>query len=150
MSDPKPIDILLVEDNEGDVFLTKKAFRKAKILNNIYVAKDGEIALDMLRHNPGYEDIPRPEIILLDINLPKKDGKQVLAEIKADKSLKRIPVVILTSSKAEADVLKSYELYASGYIVKPINLTNFHDVVSAIEDFWFSVVLLPKEEKYEQ
>ncbi len=139
----KPIDILLVEDNEGDVFLTKKAFEKAKILNNIHVALDGEIAMDMLHKKKGHEEIPRPDIILLDMNLPKKDGKQVLLEIKKDQTLRRIPVVILTSSKAEQDVVKAYDLHANSYIIKPLSLEKFFDVVKAIENFWFSIVVLP-------
>lgn len=141
----KPIEILLMEDNDGDVFLTRKAFQKAKITNNIQVAPDGEIGMNMLRREGEYADVPKPDIVLLDINMPKKDGKQVLAEMKADRNLRRIPVVILTSSQAEQDVLKSYDLHANSYIVKPINLENFHNVVSAIEDFWFSVVVLPKD-----
>jgi len=143
MSEARPVEILLVEDNDGDVFLTKKAFEKAKIYNKIYVAKDGEIAMDMLYKKGEYEDMPTPDIILLDINLPKKDGKQVLEELKYDGDLKRIPVVILTSSEAEQDVLKSYDLHASSYIVKPISLENFHNIVTAVENFWFSVVVLP-------
>ena len=139
----KPIEILLVEDNEGDVFLTKKAFEKAKITNNIHVAPDGEIALEMLKKEGEYAESTRPDIVLLDINLPKKDGKQVLAEMKSDENLRRIPVVVLTSSQAEQDVVKTYDLHASSYIVKPLNLEKFHDVVTAIEDFWFSVVVLP-------
>ena len=139
----RPIEILLVEDNEGDVFLTKKAFEKAKIINNITVASDGKEALRMLRHETPYETVARPDIILLDINLPKKNGKEVLADIKNDDNLKRIPVVILTSSKAEQDVLKTYDLHANSYIVKPIDLEKFKGVVTAIEDFWFSVVVLP-------
>jgi len=141
----RPVEILLVEDNEGDVFLTKKAFEQAKIANNINVAIDGEAAIEMLKNQGEYADLARPDIVLLDINLPKKDGKQVLLEMKADDNLKRIPVVILTSSKAEQDVVKTYDLHASSYIVKPINLEKFHDVVTAIEDFWFSVVVLPND-----
>lgn len=142
----RPVEILLVEDNEGDVFLTKKAFEKAKIANNIHVASDGEVAMDMLFKKGEYSDITRPDIVLLDINLPKKDGKQVLSEMKSSKLLRRIPVVILTSSKAEKDVIKTYDLHASSYIVKPLNLEKFHDVVTAIEDFWFSVVVLPNQD----
>lgn len=141
----KLINILLVEDNEGDVFLTKKAFEKAKIVNRIDVASDGEIALDMLHGRKGHEGYARPDIILMDINLPKKDGLQVLSEIKMDDTLRRIPVVILTSSQAEQDVIRTYNLHASSYITKPINLEKFHQIVNAIEDFWFSVVVLPKQ-----
>lgn len=144
-SNTRPIEILLVEDNEGDVFLTKKAFSRAKILNNIQIASDGETALEILRQKDDYKDCARPDIILLDINLPKKNGKEVLADIKADASLRRIPVVILTSSKAEEDVVKTYDLHASSYIMKPLDITKFQDVVTAIEDFWFSVVILPND-----
>lgn len=139
----RPIEILLVEDNEGDIFLTKKAFEKAKIANNMQVAMDGEEAMNLLRKKTGHENAITPDIVLLDINLPKKNGKQVLEEMKEDKNLKRIPVVILTSSTAEQDILKTYDLHASGYITKPINLDKFHKVISAIEDFWFKVVKLP-------
>ena len=141
----RPVEILLVEDNEGDVFLTKKAFSHAKITNNIHVALDGEIALEMLKKQGKFKDTPCPDIIFLDINLPKKDGKQVLVEIKEDKNLRRIPVVVLTSSMAEQDVLKTYDLHASSYIVKPINLEKFYEIVSAIENFWLTVVTLPSE-----
>lgn len=140
----EPIEILLVEDNEGDIFLTKKAFEKAKIANNIYVAKDGEEAMKILNKQGDYSNSPTPHIVLLDINLPKKTGIEVLKEMKQRDKLKRIPVVILTSSKAEQDIVKTYDLYASSYIVKPLSLHNFHEVVTAIEDFWFSVVVLPK------
>lgn len=145
LGNSKPIEILLIEDNEGDVFLTKKAFESAKIANNIHVARDGETGLDMLRQENGHSGIPRPDIVLLDINLPKKDGRQVLEEIKDDPDLRFIPVVILTSSEAEQDVLKSYELHANSYILKPINLEKFYNVVKAIENFWFSVVVLPND-----
>lgn len=142
----KSVEILLIEDNEGDIFLTKKAFEAAKISNNIQVATDGEMAMKILLRHGKYKECPRPDIVLLDINLPKKDGRQVLAEIKEDESLKKIPVVVLTSSKAEQDIVKTYELHANSYIVKPINLDKFHDIVSAIENFWFSVVILPNDE----
>lgn len=143
MSDYKTVRILLVEDNEGDVFLTRKAFEKAKIANDIMVAKDGEVAMDMLNRVKGYEETPTPDLVLLDMNLPKKDGRQVLREIKESEKLRRIPVVILTSSKAEQDVLESYNLFASSYIVKPIDFQKFHDIVAALENFWFTVVVLP-------
>lgn len=141
----RPIEILLVEDNEGDVFLTKKAFEKAKITNRIHVATDGEAAMDMLNKEGKHSALPTPDIVFLDINMPKKDGKQVLAEMKEDKDLRRIPVVILTSSEAEQDVVKTYDLHASSYIVKPVDLPKFHEVVTAIENYWFSVVVLPVE-----
>lgn len=139
----KIAEILLVEDNDGDVFLTKKAFEKARIANEIHVAPDGEVAMDMLRQENGYEDMQCPDLVLLDINMPKKDGKEVLAEMKEDEALRRIPVVVLTSSEAEKDIVSSYDLQASSYIVKPVSAANFHKIVSAIEDFWFSVVVLP-------
>lgn len=145
MDSARPIEILLIEDNEGDIFLTKKAFERAKIANHIYVATDGEMGIQMLGKKREYSDIPTPDIVLLDINLPKKNGQQVLGEMKQDSALKRIPVVILTSSKAEEDIVKSYDLHASSYVVKPIDLTKFYEVVSAIEDFWFSVVVLPSK-----
>ncbi len=138
------VEILLVEDNEGDVFLTKKAFSQAKIANKIQVADDGGMAMDILHKRGEYTTANSPDIVLLDINLPKKDGKQVLAEIKADPDLRRIPVVILTSSPADEDVLKTYDLQANSYIVKPVNLEKFQKVVNAIEEFWFGVVVLPK------
>lgn len=143
MKEARPINILLVEDNEGDVFLVKKAFEKAKIMNVIYAASDGEMAMQMLKGQSGHSDFPKPDIILLDINMPKKDGRQVLADLKADPDLCRIPVIVLTSSEAEEDIKQSYDLQASGYIVKPINLLKFQEVVTAIEDFWFSIVVLP-------
>jgi chemotaxis family two-component system response regulator Rcp1 len=145
MSNARPVEILLVEDNVGDVFLTRKAFDKAKILNNIHVVEDGEKVMQYLRCEGEYKNAVRPDIILLDINLPRKNGTEVLVEIKAEDSFKRIPVVILTSSKAEQDVLKSYDLHASSYIVKPLDISKFQNVVTAIEDFWFSVVILPSD-----
>lgn len=135
----KPIEIMLVEDNEGDVFLTKKVFEKAKVQNTIKVASDGEAALKMLKDG----NARKPDIILLDINLPKKDGKQVLDEIKKDPDLKAIPVVILTSSKAEKDILETYNLHANSYIIKPVTLEKFGEVATVVENFWFGVVALP-------
>jgi len=144
---PKIVEILLVEDNPGDVVLTKEAFADAKIHNNINVAPDGEEALKYLRREDEFADATVPDIILLDINLPKKDGREVLAEIKVDEVLRRIPVVVLTSSKAEQDVVDVYDLHANSYLVKPVNLEKFIDVVSAIESFWFSVVVLPTDDE---
>ena len=142
----RPAEILLVEDNPGDVVLTKEAFAEAKISNNITVAKDGEEALDYLFKRNGYENATTPDLILLDLNMPKKDGREVLAEIKADENLKRVPVVILTSSQSEQDVAKTYDLHANCYVLKPIDLTKFANIVSAVENFWFSVVVLPPSE----
>jgi len=139
----KPIDVLLVEDNPGDVRLTKEALKESKVLTNLSVAADGIEALAFLRREGFYHGSPRPDIILLDLNLPKKDGREVLAEIKADESLRRIPVVILTTSKAEEDILRTYNLHANCYITKPVDLDQFITVVQAIHDFWFSVVRLP-------
>ncbi len=141
-----PVNILLVEDNPGDVFLTKEAFAKAKISNNIHVAKDGEEALQYLKRESGYEDATRPDIVLLDLNLPKMDGREVLHRIKSDSELRSIPVVILSGSEAEQDILKTYNLHASSYIVKPIDLDQFSRVVSAIENFWFTIVVLPHQD----
>ena len=140
-----PIEILLVEDNAGDVRLTREALKDAKVLNTLHVARDGEEAMDYLYHKGKYADAPRPDLILLDLNLPRKDGREVLAEIKADEDLKRIPVVILTTSKSEEDVLKMYNLHANCYVTKPLDLDQFIRVVQAIEDFWFTVVRLPDD-----
>jgi chemotaxis family two-component system response regulator Rcp1 len=138
-----PIEILLVEDNPGDVRLTQEVLRDGKVRNTLRVAGDGEEALAMLRREGAFANSPRPDVILLDLNLPKKDGRTVLAEIKADPSLHRIPVVVLTTSKAEEDVLKSYDLNANCYITKPVDLDQFIKVVRMIEDFWLSIVVLP-------
>lgn len=140
-----PIEILLVEDNAGDVRLTREALKDAKVLNTLHVARDGEEAMEFLCHKGKHADAPRPDLVLLDLNLPRKDGREVLAEIKADEDLKRIPVVILTTSKSEEDVLKMYNLHANCYVTKPLDLEQFIRVVQAIEDFWFTVVRLPVE-----
>ena len=139
----KPIEILLVEDNPGDADLAREALEGSKFNNDLHVVDDGEKAMAFLRREGPYADMPRPDLILLDLNLPRKDGRQVLAEIKADDYLKRIPVVILTTSKAEEDVIKSYDLHANCFITKPIDLNQFLNVVRAIEDFWLSIVVLP-------
>lgn len=139
----RPIEILLVEDNPGDVRLTEEVFREAKIQNNLQVVMDGVEAMAFLRREGKYADSPQPDIILLDLNLPKKDGREVLAEIKADPVLRRIPVVALTTSKAEEDILKTYALHLNCYIVKPVDFEQFMKVVSSIEDFWLTVVKLP-------
>ena len=145
MKTGKSVEILLIEDNPGDIVLTREAFSDAKISNHIHVAKDGEEALEYLRKQNSYADAITPDIILLDLNLPKLNGHEVLAEIKEDKELRRIPVVVLTSSKAERDILDTCELHANSYIVKPVDLSKFMEVVSAIEHFWFTVVALPHE-----
>jgi two-component system, chemotaxis family, response regulator Rcp1 len=139
----RPIEILLVEDNPGDVRLTQEALKEGKVRNNMFVAGDGEEALAFLRRQGTYAKATRPDLILLDLNLPRKSGREVLEEIKTDPDLKRIPVVVLTVSKAEQDVLKSYELHANCYITKPVDLEQFLNVVKSIEDFWLTVVMLP-------
>lgn len=145
MSKPevRSINILLVEDNPGDVVLTQEAFRQSKIANEIHVVNDGEMALDYLYQRNGFEDQERPDLVLLDLNLPKVDGREVLEAIKSDDGLKTVPVVILTSSDAECDIVKTYDLHANSYVVKPISMAAFVKIVSAIENFWFTVVALP-------
>jgi chemotaxis family two-component system response regulator Rcp1 len=137
----QPIEILLVEDNAADVRLTKEALQEGKVRNNLTVARDGVEALEILQR-PG---APRPDLILLDLNLPRKDGREVLATLKADAALKHIPVVVLTTSSAEVDVLKSYQLHANCYITKPVDLEQFVNVVRSIDEFWLTVVKLPPE-----
>jgi len=141
----KPIDILLVEDNAGDARLAKEALKDSKMKNQLFIVDDGEKALSFLKKQGKYKDVPRPDLILLDLNLPKKDGREVLAEIKKDENLKRIPVVILTISKAEEDIIKSYNLHANCYITKPIDLDQFMKVVKSIDNFWLSIVKLPPD-----
>jgi chemotaxis family two-component system response regulator Rcp1 len=143
----KLVDILLVEDNEGDARLAKEAMRDSKIRNTLHHVSDGEEAMAFLRKEGQYAKAPRPDLVLLDLNLPKKDGRQVLAEIKNDDELKRIPVVILTVSSAEEDILKSYNLHANCFITKPIDLSQFMKVVRSVEDFWLTIVKLPNGEK---
>ena len=142
--DNRPIDILMIEDNPGDARLTQEALKESKVLNRLYHAKDGVEALSFVRQEGPFADVPRPDIILLDLNLPKKDGREVLAELKADPQLKTIPVVVLTTSKAEQDIVRSYELHANCYITKPVDLDKFIDIVQGLEDFWLSIVRLPK------
>ncbi len=139
----RPIEILMVEDNPGDVRLTVEALKEGKIRNNFHTVEDGVEAMAFLRRQGPYADAPRPDLILLDLNLPKKNGREVLAEIKEDAELRRIPVVILTVSQAEQDILKSYNLHANCYINKPVDLDQFLEVVKSIENFWFTVVMLP-------
>ena len=140
------IEILLVEDNPADVRLTTEVLKDAKLCNTIHVARDGVEALQYLRREGTLEDVPPPDLILLDLNLPRLDGRDVLVQIKNDPVLKRIPVVILTTSDAEQDILRSYELHANCYITKPVDLDQFVKVVQSIEDFWFSIVRLPPRE----
>jgi CheY-like chemotaxis protein len=139
----RPIHILLVEDNAGDVRLTREALKEGKVSNSLTVAPDGIEALAILRQEGRYAGEARPDIILLDLNLPKKDGREVLAEIKDNPALKRIPVVVLTTSKAEEDILRTYDLHANCYITKPVDFDKFVSVVKSIDDFWLSVVRLP-------
>lgn len=141
----QPIEVLLVEDNPGDVRLTREALRDGKMHNNLSVVPDGVEALAFLRRQGKYADAPRPDLILLDLNLPKKDGREVLQDIKADPALQRIPVVVLTSSEAERDIAQAYALHANCYITKPVDLDQFITVVKSIEDFWFTIVKLPPE-----
>jgi CheY-like chemotaxis protein len=139
----RAIEILMVEDNPGDVRLTREALKGGKIWNQLHVVEDGVAALDFLHRNPPHQGAPRPDLILLDLNLPKKDGREVLAAIKADPSLKLIPVVILTTSQAEEDVIKAYALNANCYVTKPVDFLQFTRIVQAIESFWLTVVTLP-------
>ena len=139
----RPVEFLLAEDNPGDVRLTKEALRESKISNNLNVVPDGVEAMAFLRRMGSYADAPRPDVILLDLNLPKKDGREVLAEVKADPNLRLIPVVIITSSEAEQDVLRTYELHANCYVTKPVDLEQFIKVIQSIETFWLTIVTLP-------
>jgi CheY-like chemotaxis protein len=146
MSDPnaRPIEILLVEDNPGDVRLVQEALREGRVRNNPHVVSDGEAALDFLYQRGAFAKAPRPDLILLDLNLPKKDGREVLAAFKADPHLRCIPVVILTSSKEEEDVLRAYNLAANCYVTKPVEFDSFMKAVRMIEDFWLTIVALPR------
>ena len=137
------VEILLVEDSPGDIRLTQEAFKEGKLVNRLHVVQDGEAAMAFLRREGAYAQVIRPDLILLDLNLPKKDGREVLAEIKADGSLRRIPVVVLTTSQAEQDILEAYELHANCYITKPVNFDQFLRVVRSVEDFWLTIVKLP-------
>lgn len=139
----RPIEILLVEDNPGDVRLTQEVLKEGKVHNKLSIVENGVEALSFLRKEENYENSPTPDLILLDLNLPKKDGREVLVDIKNDDELKRIPVVVLTTSQAEEDVLKVYDLNANCYVSKPVDLGQFIDVVKSIEDFWLSIVKLP-------
>ncbi len=138
-----PIEILLVEDSAGDIRLTREALSEAKVSNVLSVARDGVEALDFLRKQNGHESAPRPDIILLDLNMPRMDGRELLQHIKADPALAAIPVVVLTTSKAEEDIVRSYQLHANCYITKPVDLDQFLKVVRSVEDFWLTVVKLP-------
>jgi len=139
-----PVDILLVEDNPGDARLAMEALKASKVSNTLHWAKDGEEAMAFLRQEGEHAGMPRPDLVLLDLNLPKKDGREVLADIKSDERLKSIPVVILTTSESEEDILRTYSLHCNCYITKPIDLKQFLKVVESIEDFWLTIVKLPR------
>lgn len=140
----RPAQILLVEDNPGDVRLTREALKDSRVINELTVVSDGVEAMQYLRAEDQYRGAPRPDLILLDLNLPRKNGHEVLAEIKADDSLQHIPIVVLTTSQAESDVLRSYELAANCYVAKPIEFDAFAEAIRSIESFWFSIVTLPQ------
>ena len=141
----RPIEVLLVEDSPADVALTMEALQEGKFLNHLTVVHDGVEAMELLRRQGPFADAPRPDLILLDLNLPRKDGREVLAEIKADDHLRPIPVVVLTTSQTEEDILKAYDLNANCYVTKPMGLDQFLKVVRSIEEFWLSIVKLPRE-----
>lgn len=143
MTRPEPIEILLIEDNPGDARLAAEALRTCKMHNTVHTVDDGEKAMLYLRREPPFEHATRPDLIMLDLNLPRKDGGEVLADIKGDETLRRIPVVVLTSSRAEQDILRSYDLHANCFISKPLDLEEFTRVVQSIDEFWFSIVRLP-------
>jgi CheY-like chemotaxis protein len=145
MPEREPVEILLAEDNPGDVKLTRKALEKGRLANNLHVVNDGIETMQFLRGEGEYEGRPRPDLVLLDLNMPRKDGREVLEDIKRSPDLKRIPVVVLTSSEAEEDVLRSYELHANAYLTKPVDFSGFIDVVGKLEEFWLQVVKLPPE-----
>lgn len=143
----RPLDILLIEDNPADVRLTQEAFRDAKVQNRIHVVGDGVEAMAFLRRQGSFGSIPSPDLIILDLNLPRKDGREVLAEIKCDRTLKHIPVIALTTSQAEEDITKAYDLHVNCYITKPPDLDQFFAVIRSIEDFWLKVVRYPTKER---
>jgi CheY-like chemotaxis protein len=140
----RPAEVLLVEDSPGDVRLTREALKEGKVRNNLSVVSDGVEAMEFLRREGKYKDAPRPDIVLLDLNMPRKDGREVLAEMKSDEQLKRIPVVVLTTSEAEQDILRTYDLHANCYLTKPVDLEQFISIVKSVEDFWLTIVQLPK------
>ena len=139
----KPITILIVEDNDADVRIVQEVFKHGRLLVNLAVSEDGEDAMAYLRKEGNYKNAESPDLILLDLNMPKKSGHEVLAEMKADENLKRIPVIIMTISKTEEDILKSYNLYANAYVIKPVEINQFISAIKSIEDFWFTIVKLP-------
>lgn len=141
----RAVEILLVEDSAIDIQLTEEAFSEGKIHNNLHVVNDGEEAMAFLRQSGRFAKMPRPDLVLLDLNLPRKDGREVLAEMKMDEDLRRIPVVILTTSRAEEDILRAYNLHSNCYVTKPIDMQQFLDVIKSISEFWLSIVALPKQ-----
>ena len=143
--DVRPIEVLLVEDDEGDVVMTREALAEGKVINRLNVVGDGVEAVEYLNRRPPYADATRPDLILLDLNLPKKDGREVLAEVKEDTDLRHIPVVVLTSSQAEQDIVRAYDLHANCYVSKPVDLDQFMTVVKSVNEFWFTIVKLPPE-----
>ena len=145
MTPDKPVEILLAEDNPGDVVLTEKALEQGKLANNLHVTTDGVEALQFLRQEGEYADAVQPDLILLDLNMPRKDGQDVLEELQADEALCRIPVVVLTSSESEEDIARSYELNANAYLTKPVDFDGFVEIIDRIEEFWFQVVKFPEE-----
>jgi CheY-like chemotaxis protein len=145
LAEARPIEILLVEDDPGDVLITSEALEQSKLVNNLHTVENGEEAVAFLRREGTYGDAVRPDLVLLDLNLPRRDGREVLAEIKADPDLRRIPVVVLTTSSAEEDVLRSYDLHANAYITKPVDFARFVDVVRQVDEFFFTVVRLPRD-----
>ena len=145
--DGKPVEILLVEDSPIDIKLTEEALLEGKVKNNLHVVMDGEAAMDFLYRRGKFANSPRPDLILLDLNLPKKDGREVLTEIKLDASLRRIPIVVLTTSRAEEDIVKTYDLHVNCYISKPVDMHQFLEIIKSISNFWLTVVALPHEEQ---
>jgi two-component system response regulator len=143
MTKAELIEVLLVEDDEGDVVMTREALDEGKVLNRLHVVGDGVEAIEFLRREGQYTDAPRPDLILLDLNLPRRDGRQVLAEVKEDPELRRIPIVVLTTSEAEEDILRSYDLHANAYVTKPVDFDRFVAVIQQIDEFFISVVRLP-------
>ena len=145
MATGRSVEILLVEDNPADVLLMKEALQEGKMSNNLHIAGNGDEAMDFLRKRGKFENAVRPDLIMLDLNLPKKDGMEVLAEVKNDPDLKKIPIVIITTSRSEEDIDKTYSLHANAYVTKPVSVRQFFDVVQEIEDFWFTIVKLPSK-----
>jgi CheY-like chemotaxis protein len=141
--DGRPIEILLVEDDPGDTLITTEALQQSKVINNLNSVVNGEEALAYLRREGDYADAVRPDLVLLDLNLPRRDGREVLAEVKADDDLRRIPIVVLTTSQAEEDIVRSYDLHANAYVTKPVDFERFVDVVRSIDEFYFTIVRLP-------